>query len=71
MTPIPSWQRWPPNCCETCIGWQQKDEFTGKCHKSNSLDFGEVTDARYRCPAFERQQEKTDGHGDPTEETKD
>ena len=55
----PSWLRWPPNCCETCTGWAKaKDElYIGVCTKSDSLSFGETTDSRYRCPAFQRKQD--------------
>lgn len=51
---IPSWLRWPPNSCETCVGWEQKDTYTGICQKDNALDVGLVTDSRYRCPSFQR-----------------
>jgi hypothetical protein len=52
----PSWQRWPPNCCEICIGWEQdkNDRWIGTCHDSTSLNANTPTDARYRCPAFKR-----------------
>lgn len=54
----PSWLRWPPNCCETCTGpWIKKDEWTGVCAKVEALEYGAVTDARFRCPSFVR---KTD-----------
>lgn len=52
----PSWMRWPPNCCETCVGWQPKTQYTGKCNSSESLDCGTTTDTRYRCPAFIRKE---------------
>ena len=54
--PAPSWMRWPPNCCETCISWQVDayDRWIGKCSDAVSLDSGEKTDARYRCPSFQR-----------------
>lgn len=53
----PSWLKWPPNCCETCIGWRKTAEWVGKCFKSDSLNHGETTDSRYRCPAFVRKTE--------------
>ncbi len=53
---LPSWQRWPPNCCETCIGWEANVEikYEGRCGKSDSLNCNDKTDSRFRCPAFER-----------------
>lgn len=51
---LPSWLRWPPNCCETCVGWERHDTYTGRCQKHNSLDVSTITDTRYRCPAFQR-----------------
>ena len=51
---IPSWLRWPPNSCETCVGWEQKDTYTGICQKDNALDVATITDSRYRCPSFYR-----------------
>jgi hypothetical protein len=53
---IPSWLKWPPNCCQTCVSWEQDkyDQWIGKCANSVSLDSGERTDARYRCPCFQR-----------------
>lgn len=54
---IPSWQRWPPNCCETCIGpWRSTAPHTGLCQKADSLEFGTTTDSRFRCPAFQRRE---------------
>jgi hypothetical protein len=54
----PSWERWPPNCCEICVGpWVRKGEHWGICGKSDSLEFGTSTDTRFRCPAFERRPE--------------
>lgn len=52
----PSWLRWPPNCCETCVGWKQEDTYVGKCFSTGSLDHGTTTDSRYRCPAFQRKE---------------
>lgn len=61
---IPSWQRWPPNCCQTCTGWSRiKDidginsEWIGRCNQS-SINAGDITDARFRCQDFKR---KSDG----------
>lgn len=56
---LPSWMRWPPNCCETCVGWQidKDDRWIGVC-KGESLDAGTKTDARYRCPSFQRRLDK-------------
>lgn len=51
----PSWLRWPPNCCETCSGpWEKIDDYTGRCGNGASLEFGLVTDSRFRCPNFQR-----------------
>lgn len=57
---LPSWLRWPPNCCETCTGWQRSetDRWIGRCNNSESIDCGEMTDARYRCPKFSRKPDK-------------
>jgi hypothetical protein len=57
---IPSWMQWPPNCCETCAGWNMSSDnrWIGVCNDSASLDQGSATDARYRCPAFTRKTEK-------------
>lgn len=55
MTDIPSWQKWPPNCCETCIGpWKKDGEWNGECQNAKSLNYGEKTDARFRCQDFQR-----------------
>lgn len=53
---VPSWLRWPPNCCETCIGWEASthQDYVGRCNKGDSLDCGTTTDTRYRCPSFQR-----------------
>jgi len=50
--------RWPPNCCETCTGWQKDEEkkYEGRCNSSDSLLAGDKTDSRYRCPAFVRKE---------------
>jgi hypothetical protein len=59
MINAPSWTRWPPNCCETCVGpWVKIDDYTGRCEKHDSLELGSRTDSRFRCPAFQR---KADG----------
>lgn len=56
----PSWMRWPPNCCEACIGWQRVPEVhehhphLGRCNTDKSLNCGDLTDSRNRCPAFIR-----------------
>lgn len=54
----PSWLRWPPNCCETCVNWSQdiQDKWIGTCNGA-LLGFAEKTDARYRCPSFQRKPE--------------
>lgn len=51
----PSWLRWPPNCCETCVNWQRAadDKWIGRC-QAGLVAAGEITDARYRCPDFKR-----------------
>lgn len=56
MTYVPSWLRWPPNCCETCTGWERDkdDRWIGTCKSGTGLEAGFRTDARFRCPAFER-----------------
>lgn len=51
---IPSWLRWPPNSCETCVGWERLSDHTGTCQKHNALDVATITDSRYRCPSFQR-----------------
>jgi len=53
---IPSWLRWPPNCCETCTGWKadSKDRWIGTCNSDESLEMTSRTDARFRCPSFQR-----------------
>lgn len=55
--PRPSWLRWPPNCCETCVGWEAREKWVGTCVKSDSLECGTTTDSRFRCPAFQRRAE--------------
>jgi hypothetical protein len=53
----PSWERWPPNCCETCTGpWEplENDPWVGRCRKSASVNYGHITDARFRCQDFQR-----------------
>lgn len=62
MNTLPSWKRWPPNCCETCVGFQPNDpnkygsKYAGKCNKSDSLECGTTVDTRFRCAAFERKE---------------
>lgn len=52
---MPSWLRWPPNCCETCVGpWRRLGPHHGRCDKGDSLEAGTTTDSRFRCPAFVR-----------------
>jgi hypothetical protein len=52
---VPSWLKWPPNCCETCTGpWQKTGDWEGRCGKSSSVNYGDRTDARFRCQDFER-----------------
>lgn len=53
---IPSWLRWPPNCCESCVGWQrhEAEKWVGVCNSSDSIEPGMTTDSRFRCSAFKR-----------------
>lgn len=53
---FPSWQRWPPNCCQTCVGpWLTTGiPHEGYCQKADSLEFGTKTDSRFRCVSFQR-----------------
>lgn len=54
-TQKPSWLRWPPNCCETCTGpWVKESEWNGRCGNAGSLNYGEPTDARFKCQDFKR-----------------
>jgi hypothetical protein len=54
-TPIkPSWMRWPPNCCETCAGWDKQTDFTGLCVRAESKNHGDITESRQRCAGFRR-----------------
>lgn len=53
---LPSWLKWPPNCCETCVGWQKIEEWIGTCCQSLSINCGDVTDARFRCQDFKRKE---------------
>jgi hypothetical protein len=59
-TTVPSWLRWPPNCCETCTGWarNKSSEWTGRCNQSGSINSGDITDARFRCQDFIRKPEE-------------
>jgi hypothetical protein len=52
----PSWIRGRGNRCDTCVSWK-KDPFylyVGLCYSATSVDSGEMTDSRYRCPSFIR-----------------
>lgn len=44
---VPSWLRWPPNCCETCSGWRQTGNYAGRCEQTNSTNSSDITDARF------------------------
>jgi len=50
----PSWQQWPPNCCETCKGWERTGDHVGRCNQNLSVNCGDATDSRFRCQDFER-----------------
>jgi hypothetical protein len=50
----PSWQQWPPNCCETCVGWQKTNQHVGRCIQNLSVNCGDITDSRFRCQDFVR-----------------
>lgn len=53
-TKVPSWLRWPPNCCETCQGpWKKTGDWTGRCERSESFEYGTTTDSRFRCASFQ------------------
>jgi hypothetical protein len=51
----PSWEQWPPNCCETCTGWSRDNdtEYEGICNLS-PIYSGDRTDSRFRCKSFKR-----------------
>lgn len=51
---VPSWLRWPPNCCETCKSWRHTSGFVGQCENAASTHVGSETDARFRCQDFYR-----------------
>jgi hypothetical protein len=53
---LPSWLRGRGNHCETCVSWSKDKtiQYCGTCTNPSSMDSGEVTDSRYRCPSFER-----------------
>lgn len=53
---LPSWKRGRGNHCETCVSWSKDKniEYVGLCSNASSLNFGEQTDSRYRCPSFVR-----------------
>ena len=66
MNHNPSWKRWPPNCCETCVswnktatyeyadGWVLESDYIGVCSNAYSMDHGTITDSRYRYQSFKR-----------------
>ena len=51
---VPSWMRWPPNCCETCKHWQAEQTRIGRCENQQSTHAGDQTDSRSRCQDFYR-----------------
>lgn len=51
---LPSWLRWPPNCCETCEHWRRRDYYIGLCDSPISTHVSTVTDLRFRCQDFHR-----------------
>lgn len=51
---LPSWLRWPPNCCETCVSWQPTVATNGRCDNPTSTHEGDTTDSRFRCQDFYR-----------------
>ena len=61
----PSWLRWPPNCCETCVAWRKEGEHVGRCESPVSTHIATDTDSRFRCPDFYRmtEQERKDNGG--------
>ena len=50
----PSWLRSGGNHCSTCQSWSKDPimDYVGLCCSPISLDSGERTDSRYRCPSF-------------------
>lgn len=58
MTDAPSWLRWPPNCCETCISWRKEQTHVGRCESPVSTHIDTETDSRFRCPDFIRMTEQ-------------
>ena len=58
LTPAPSWIRGRGNHCETCQFWSQDRDwkYVGLCYSPTSVDSGERTDCRYRCPSFIRKE---------------
>lgn len=58
--PLPSWSRWPPNCCETCEHWDadKLEQFSGRCRNPQSTNDGSKTDSRFRCQDFHRKAEE-------------
>ncbi len=51
---VPSWLRWPPNCCETCQHWARKSDYLGNCASPSSTNILSETDSRFRCQDFVR-----------------
>jgi hypothetical protein len=51
---VPSWMKWPPNCCESCTGWIKKSDFEGVCGRVESMHSGDITESRRRCSEFKR-----------------
>ena len=54
----PSWLRWPPNCCETCVSWRPESTYVGRCEDQSSTHAGNATDSRSRCHDFSRKPDK-------------
>ena len=57
MTDLPSWQLWPPNCCETCESWGRPDPYNQHqaiCQHPTSVFSNDYTDSRFRCENFKR-----------------
>ncbi|MBR0867321.1 hypothetical protein ACVIWV_005752 [Bradyrhizobium diazoefficiens] len=50
----PSWMKWPPNSCEVCTAWKRDGEWNGVCQRAASIHFEQPTDARQRCPEYQR-----------------
>ena len=54
----PSWQQWPPNCCETCVSWERKGDWEGECNNLASTQVNSMTDSRFRCQDFKRKEQE-------------